>query len=168
MSTDNAILALTNKQLLWLAGIAACAGLALAGRWWLSRRILRNRALQVLGFSNPGGLAIGQRVRYAGIIAAAIVTIFALTPTTPGAGDTEPAVEVVTSAAIESTLEVIVVEVRSDSATILVQGGVIEIRIAPDAPTPPADAIHTSPNGGFSAPTPTAKPAASALPEGMD
>ena len=34
---------------LWMAAIAACAGLALAWRWWFARQSLHNRALQVLG-----------------------------------------------------------------------------------------------------------------------
>jgi hypothetical protein len=166
MFPDNATLALTNRQLLWLAAIAACAGLALAWRWWISRRILRNRALQVLGFVKPSDSAFSPGVRYAGVIAAAIVTIFVLTPTTPGAGDADPAAEVVTPAAPPS--DVVIVEVRADGATIVVRGNTIEIRLASGTPTPAVDAISIFPTGGIAVRKPTAPPPASALPEGME
>src|SRR5688572_10605860 len=120
MTNHELLTLVTGRAGLWLAGIAACAGLALAWRWWVSRRILRNRALQVLGFSKLTGSAVGPGVRYAGVIAAAIVTIFVLMPTTPGAGDADPAAEVVTPAAAAPPSEVVIVEVRADGATIVV------------------------------------------------
>lgn len=156
------------KAGLWLAAIAACAGLALAWWWWLSRRMLRNRALQALGFTKPVGSATSQGVRLAGVITVAIVTIFFLTPTTPGVGDTEPAVQVVTPAATEPTSEVVVVEVRSDGAIIMVRGSVVEIRLAPAASTPAAAGSQANPGGNTVSPKPTSTPADSALPENME
>lgn len=159
---------MAGKAGLWLAGIAACAGLTLAWRWWISRRILRNRALQVLGFNKPTGSAVAPGVRYAGVIAAAIVTIFVLTPTSPGAGDADQAAEVVAPAAAAPPSEVVIVEVRADGATIVVQGNTVEIRLASGAPTPAVDAISIHPSGDIAAPKPTATRPASALPDGME
>ena len=168
MTNHELLTLVAGKAGLWLAGIAACAGLALAWRWWVSRRILRNRALQVLGFNKPTGSAVGPGVRYAGVIAAAIVTIFVLTPTTPGAGDADPAAEWVTPAAATPPSEVVIVEVRADGATIVMHDNTIEIRLAPGAPTPAVDAISIHPSGDIAASRPTATPPTSALPEGME
>ena len=168
MTNHELLTLMAGKAGLWLAGIAACAGLALAWRWWVSRRILRNRALQVLGFNKLTGSAVGPGVRYAGVIAAAIVTIVVLTPTTPGAGDGDPAAEATTPAATAPPAEVVIVEVRADGATIVVQGNTVEIRVVSGAPTPAVDAISIHPSGDMAVPKPTATPSALALPAGME
>lgn len=153
---------------LWLAGIAACAGLLLAWQWWMSHRILRSRALRVLGFTQSRGLAIGPGVRYAGVVAAAIVTIFALTPTMPGAGDAAPTPDAEPPLATESASEVVVVELRSEDAVIVVRGGDVEIHLAPAA-TPSDDGEDKSdPGANVTLFRPTATPRVWALPEGME
>jgi hypothetical protein len=167
MTNHELLTLMAGKAGLWLAGIAACAGLALAWRWWVSRRILRNRALQMLGFNKPTGSAVGPGVRYAGVVAAAIVTIFVLTPTTPGAGDADPAAEVVTPATAPPS-QIVIVEVRAGGATIVLQGNTVEIRMSSGAPTPAMDASSIHPSGDIAAPRPTATAPASALPEGME
>lgn len=153
---------------LWLAGIAACAGLALAWRYWMTRRGLRNRALQVLGHVKPTSSAMWPGMRYAGVIAVAIVTIFVLTPTTPGAGDTAPAAEAMTPVATEPASAVVIVELRSEGATIVVQGTTVEIHLASGAPTLAGDGVQTYPSGDRVAQEPTATAPSSALPEGME
>jgi hypothetical protein len=159
---------LMGKAGLWLAGIAACAGLALAWRWWMSHRVLRNKALRVLGFTQSRGLAIGPGVRYAGVIAAALVTIFALTPTTPGIGDAAPTPDATPPVATEPASDVVVVELRSDDTFIVVRGGDVEIHLAPAATTPQAVEEQSAPGTNVAPFRPTATPRAWGLPAGME
>jgi hypothetical protein len=69
---------------LWLAGFAACAGLALAWRWRVTQRSVRYRALHMLGYVRPETRAMPAGFRYAAIAAVAMVTVFALRPCLPG------------------------------------------------------------------------------------
>ena len=156
------------EQVLCFSGVAALVSLAFACGSWLARRSMRSRALHVLGFVKPTGSAVGPGVRYAGVIAVAIVTIFVLTPTSPGAGDADPAAEATPPAATVPPAEVVIVEVRAEGATIVVQGNTVEIRLVSVAPTSAVDAISIHPSGDIAAPKPTATPPASALPEGME
>ncbi|MCC7359923.1 MAG: hypothetical protein IT317_10625 [Anaerolineales bacterium] len=153
---------------LWLAAIAACAGLALSWRWWAARRGLRNRALRVLGYVKPAGPLLTNGVRYAGVITAAILTVLVLTPAVPGAGDLEPTTEVVPTASPAVTPAVVVVELKGDGATIVVQGNVVEIRLAPSQLTPAATDASDQHNGIIVVHPVATTPPAQALPNGME
>lgn len=153
---------------LWLAAVAGCAGLALSWLWWFARRGLRNRALRILGYVKPTGSALASGMRYAGVITAVILTVIVLTPAVPGAGDLEQAAKAVPTASPEITPVIVIVEVHSGGATIVVHGDVVEIHVAPNQPTPVATAAGSWVGNNVAVPTVTATPPASVLPEGME
>ena len=121
---------------LWMAAMAACAGLTLAWRWWFARQSLRNRALEVLGHTKASKLSLAASLRLVSIFIVIILTVVVLTPAAPGAGDLERASEEPTRVPAEVTPAVVVVELHSDGATILVHGDTVEIRLVAGVVTP--------------------------------
>ena len=114
---------------LWLAGIAACAGLALAWRWWTIRRSVRYRALHMLGYARPTTRALPAGFRYAAIAAVAVATVFALTPVSPGISDDEASSNMTPT---EPAHTVIIVEIgHASGVSVLLQGDRVEIQHAP-------------------------------------
>jgi hypothetical protein len=114
---------------LWLAGIAACAGLALAWRWWMTQRSVRYRALHMLGYARPATRAMPVGFRYAAIAAVAMATVFALTPVSPGISDEEASSSMTPT---EPAPTVIIVEIGPESGvSVVLQGDRVEIRHAP-------------------------------------
>jgi hypothetical protein len=153
---------------LWLAAVAACAGLALGWRWWAARRSLRNRALQVLGFEKPSTMVPWSGLRYAGLATVAILTVLALAPAAPGVSDAEPAPQGAPAMVPDVTPVLVVVELHTDGATIMVHGDTVEIRLLPGQ-----SAAVTSPTGARQGDDDEAvaivvTPTAELMPDGME
>ncbi len=153
---------------LWLAGIAACAGLALAWRWWIARRSMQNRALSVLGYARPSQSTLAMGLRYAGVLGVAVLTTLLLAPAAPGAGDTEQAPEASMPALPVSTPALVIIELVSDGMSIVVHGGSVEIRLAPSQRTPVVTVSSGHQSVDETTPFALATPPATDLPVGME
>ncbi len=128
------------RAALWLAFVAASAGLALACRWRLTQRSMRYRALRMLGYARPATRAIPTGFRYAAITAVAVVTVFVLTPVSSGISDDAPSSSLVPT---ELAPTVIIVEIGIETGvTVVVQKDGVEIRPVPLAT--PSDHLGTA------------------------
>ncbi|MCC6189044.1 MAG: hypothetical protein IT318_08410 [Anaerolineales bacterium] len=151
---------------LWLAGIAASAGLALVWRWRIAQRSQRHRALQVLGYGNAALRTVPAGIRYAAIVTAAVVTVFVLTPASSGIGDIETSADM---AHTEPAPTVIVVNLGSESGgTVVVQGVAVEIRLMPQEPSTANVTPPSSPMGDPVTASEVITVPVYVLPEGME
>jgi len=154
---------------LWLAGVAACAGLTLAWRWWFARQSLRNRALQVLGHTKPSKPSLATSLRFASIFIVTILAVVVLTPAAPGAGDLERASEEPARLPAEVTpVALVVVELHSDGATIFVHGDTVEIRLVAGVATPTVTVTDSQVGVEPIGPVGLATPPANDTPVGME
>ena len=153
---------------LWMAAIAACAGLTLAWRYWFTRQSLRNRALEVLVHTKESKLSLAASLRFVSIFIVIILTIVVLTPAAPGAGDLERASEEPTQVLAEVTPAVVVVELHSDGATILLHGDTVEIRLVAGVATPTVTVTDSQVAVESIVPVGLATPLANNTPIGME
>jgi hypothetical protein len=130
---------MSQKEWQCLTIVAVSAGLGLAFRWWMARRSLRYRALQVLGYRHSGGAR--SALRYSAVAAAIVATVMFLTPVSPGIGDVEPAKSNTPTPPTPS----VVIEVGFDDGPVIRVDG-LEIRFATAEPTAAQTNVGVSPS----------------------
>jgi hypothetical protein len=159
---------LHHEYSLWLALMAALAGLLLAVRWHQRRHSARGLARCLLGHQQPVSRDAQGAFRFAAVVAASVLTIFALTPNGQGTAVLVVATNTPAPAADSQPRQdtIVIIAGATEDIVVSVPGGsTVEIRLRePDGAildmAPALDRVQL--NKTFPAPGPEAQNSARA------